>query len=154
VATEARLRPDADLGHMTDWGSKMAGATVRLAGLLHVAEHLDEAWRLPVSAATMRSAITVAAFFTDHALAAFGRMGADPAMTDARNLFDVIVKLDVADVSRREMMVATSRTGFATVADLDAPIAVLVDHGYLVPLPAPTVTGQGRRPSPRYRVVK
>jgi hypothetical protein len=86
--------------------------------------------------------------------ASLGRMGADPAQLDARHLLDVIVKLGVEDISRRDMLVGTPRTRFAKVNDLDAPIGVLVDHGYLIPLPAPTVTGPGRKPSPRYRIVQ
>jgi replicative DNA helicase len=41
---EPRLGPDGDLFHVRDWASKLVGATVRMAGLLHLADRLSEGW--------------------------------------------------------------------------------------------------------------
>ena len=83
-AHELRLHPDADLGHITDWGSKLAGAVARIAGLLHVAWNESEAHKYRIGEDTMAAAITVGGYLTEHALAAFSYMGADPVAEDAR----------------------------------------------------------------------
>jgi replicative DNA helicase len=51
---EPELGPGGQLEHLADWGSKLAGATVRVAGLLHLAERLKTGYREPISADTFR----------------------------------------------------------------------------------------------------
>jgi hypothetical protein len=54
---EPRLAPDTgDLAHMTDWAGKLVGATVRIAGLPHLAKHLRDGWNQPVTADTFADA--------------------------------------------------------------------------------------------------
>ena len=37
-----------DLAHLAGWAAKLAGATCRLAGLLHLASHLRDGWAQPI----------------------------------------------------------------------------------------------------------
>ena len=46
-----------DLAHLAGWAAKLAGATCRLAGLLHLAGHLRDGWARPISADTLTSGI-------------------------------------------------------------------------------------------------
>src|SRR5262249_53202905 len=57
---ETRRRTEGDLGHRKGWASKLDGLTVRLAGLLHLAEHAHrDGFEQPISAETMNSAIRI-----------------------------------------------------------------------------------------------
>ena len=150
--TEPRLAPDGDLAHLRDWGSKLVGATARLAGLLHLAAYPDDGWRRAVEPATVERAVTLAHYYTAHALAAFDEMRADPAVADAEYLLGVIRRHGFVDVSRRELHVAASRSRFPTADTLDAPVELLVEHGWLAPMAAEEPTGPGRPPSPRWAV--
>jgi replicative DNA helicase len=49
-----------DLAHLAGWAAKLAGATCRLAALLHLAEHLRDGWAQPISANTFTAAIRLA----------------------------------------------------------------------------------------------
>jgi len=49
-----------DLTHLAGWAAKLAGATCRLAALLHLAEHLRDGWARPISANTFTAAIGLA----------------------------------------------------------------------------------------------
>src|SRR5207248_670124 len=68
---EPRLRASGgDLADLRDWASKLAGAAVRLAGLLHLAAHLRDGYQRPIEADTMERAIQLGRYFTEHARAA------------------------------------------------------------------------------------
>jgi hypothetical protein len=100
---EPRLDAETgDLAHVEGWAAKLAGATARIAGLLHLAEHLRDGWAKPVEAETMRAAVAIARYLVDHALAVFDLMGADPALADARYVLDWIERTDAERFTRRE----------------------------------------------------
>jgi hypothetical protein len=86
LAFERDLEPrlaagSGDLAHLAGWAAKLAGATCRLAGLLHLASHLHDGWARPIAADTFAGAIRLAGYLVDHARAVFDLMGADPAPT-------------------------------------------------------------------------
>jgi len=54
--------------------------------------------------------------------------------------------------TRREAHMGLSRSRFPKAGDLDAPLALLEDHGCIRRMPEPERTGPGRRPSPTYEV--
>jgi replicative DNA helicase len=149
---EPRLGPDGDLGHIADWASKLIGATARIAGLLHLAANLQDGWGKPISAGTMTAAVQAAGYFTAHALAAFDGMGADPVLQDARFILQWLKRTGPARFTKREAHMGLSRSRFPKVGDLDAPLALLEQHGYIRSEPEPERTGPGRRPSPAYAV--
>ncbi|MFC5027268.1 YfjI family protein [Streptomyces sp. DSM 41987] len=154
---QERLEPKlaargGSLGHISDWASKLPGAAVRIAGLLHLAEHLDRGHNQPVTADTMKAAITLADYFAGHALAVFDRMGANEAADRARTVLDLLRANHWPEVSKRDLFAKVSRAEFPAVTDLDAALNVLEDHGYVRVQAAPRTTGRGRPPSPRYTV--
>lgn len=88
---EPRLAEHGDLGYGADWVGKLAGASARIAGLLHAAEHAaGKAPRdVPIAGETMAGAVAIAiaeGFLVPHALTAFASMGADPGLEAARRM--------------------------------------------------------------------
>jgi hypothetical protein len=56
-ALERHLGPEGSLAAMSDWAGKLAGATARITGVLHMMEHAEaEPWATPASADTFRRA--------------------------------------------------------------------------------------------------
>lgn len=150
-----RLEPQLDprggrLGHMGDWAGKLAGAAARMAGLLHLAEHLDNGHAQPVTEATMRGALALADYFAAHTLTVFDAMGVDPTINRARTVLDLLRAHGWAEISRRDLMVKLSRTEFPTVTDLERALDHLEDHGYVRLQPIQPTGGRGRPPSPKY----
>jgi len=81
-AHEPRLAAGlGDLSSIVDWGSKLPGQVLRLAGNLHALR--TGTIRGTISAETMTAALALAGYFTDHARVVFGVMGADPVVEDA-----------------------------------------------------------------------
>ncbi|MDJ0341382.1 YfjI family protein [Streptomyces sp. H10-C2] len=138
------------LGHISDWAGKLAGATARMAALLHLAEHLQGGHARPVAVATMQAAITIGEYFTAHALAVFDAMGIDPAISRARSLLEVLEANEWTEVSRRDLFAKLSRAEFPTVADLEPAVALLEEHGYLRAYLPERTGARGRPPAPRY----
>ena len=79
-------------------------------------------------------------------------MGADPTMEAARYLLRWIGRARLKRFTRREVHMGTSRSRFPKVGDLDAPLDLLEQHGYIRRLAEPERTGPGRRPSPAWEV--
>jgi hypothetical protein len=71
---------------MTDWGGKIVGAVVRIAGLLHMTDlaGAGDAWKSPISEATVERAIVIGLYLIPHAKAAFAEMGADENIEKAK----------------------------------------------------------------------
>ncbi|MGH8876777.1 MAG: YfjI family protein [Stackebrandtia sp.] len=149
---EPRLAPGGDWAHIVDWGSKYTGAVVRLAALLHLAEHHHDGWSKPIEANTIERAAQLGDYFAAHALAAFEDMGADPLVDDARAVLDWIERNQPEQFSRRELFTGVSRGRFRKVAQLDPVLSLLEQHGHIRALPPPEPTGRGRPPAPVYLV--
>jgi replicative DNA helicase len=157
LAFERDLEPrlatgSGDLAHLAGWAAKLAGATCRLAALLHLASHLRDGWAQPITASTFAGAIRVADYLIGHARAVFDLMGADPRVDDARWLLDWIARTNQAQFSRRDAHQA-ARGRFPKATDLEPALALLEEHGYLRRIDAdPPGPKGGRPPSPRFLV--
>lgn len=60
---------------IVDWTAKSHGQLLRIAGLLHLAEHKIKAASIPINESTMKKAVEIMRFFLAHALAAYDLMG-------------------------------------------------------------------------------
>ncbi|MEP7021167.1 MAG: YfjI family protein [Pseudonocardiales bacterium] len=149
---EPQLAGNGELAGIADWGAKWLGTIMRIAGLLHVAEHGEPGHKIPVTVSTLTRAGLIGNFLKYHALAAFDEMRIERDVSDAVYLLDLIGKMGVDSVSRRDLFTAAYRGRFEKATDLDAPIGVLVDHGWLAPIERPDTPGPGRPPSPRWHV--
>jgi replicative DNA helicase len=157
LAFERDLEPrlaagSGDLAHLAGWAAKLAGATCRLAGLLHLASHLGDGWARPINAGTFAGAAQLADYLIDHARAVFDLMGTDPRTDDARWLLDWINRTNQAQFSRRDAHQA-ARGRFRKATDLEPALALLEEHGWLRRVDAdPAGAKGGRPPSPRFLV--
>jgi hypothetical protein len=156
AAVEPTLAGDGELASspgLVEWGSKYAGGVVvRIAGLLHLAEHGEPGCMRSVELSTVRAAERIGAYYKATAVQLFAVM-ADPDMANARYLLKRIVLLGAREVSERDLFNATGRHRFPNMAAVKPAIARLVEHGYLIPVDAAPTGAKGGRPrSPRYRV--
>jgi hypothetical protein len=150
---EPQLSEFGQLGRMTDWGGKLVGAVARIAGLLHMAEHAgaDAPWELPVSEATVEHAIRVGMYLIPHAKAAFAEMGPDETVERAKAILRWISHNHLDSFSRRDVHQGM-RAMFKRVTELDSPLAVLVERGFIRRRPERPNAGSGRPASPTFDV--
>jgi replicative DNA helicase len=160
LAFERDLEPrlaagSGDLAHLAGWAAKLAGATCRLAALLHLAGHLRDGWAQPIVADTFAAAVRLAGYLVDHARAVFDLMGADPRVDDARWLLDWVSRTNRTQFSRRDAHAAAPRGRFPKATDLEPALRLLEEHGYLRradPEPSRDPRGRGRPASPRFLI--
>lgn len=145
---EPDLAEGGQYAHCTDWFGKAPGAAARIAALFHIAVHPTDALRHEVSAEHMAAAVATIKALGTHALKVYGQMGAIPGADLARVLLDWIQRHGHREFSARDAHL-NHRSRFHTADELDLPLNVLVDHGYIRPLA--NNPGPGR-PSKRYQV--
>jgi len=85
-----------------------------------------------------------------HAKAAFFEMGADPAIDSARRILDWVSSEQISEFTRREAF-NSLRGGIQKVNELDKPLEILVNHGYIREV-LREHKGRGRKPSPKYKI--
>ena len=100
-AVERMLRPDESLGAplTRQWGSKLVGAAVRIAGGLQAAHS-----RLvgPIGAPVMGDAVRLAEFYRAHAMSALGT-GDDERATLARQLIEYLLDKGLTQFKARDI---------------------------------------------------
>jgi len=93
----------------------------------------------------MDRAICLGEYFLAQALRAFDHMLTDPVLGDADYLVSVIQRKQWPAISRRDLHAAANRSRFPRAADLDLPLKMLEDNGYLLREPE-AQRGKGRPP--------
>jgi hypothetical protein len=148
---EPQLRPDGRLGRIGDWGGKLLGTILRIAGLLHLAHHLDQADQHPIETTTLRAAEALGDYYSAHTLAVFGQAETDPvhaAAQKALNWLQSRPRLGQA-VSHRDLFAALRCKAIPRSDDLTPAMELLATLGWLRPAPRPSTRTPGR-PSRSY----
>jgi replicative DNA helicase len=145
---EARMGPGGDLAVTGSWAGKLVGNTVRLAGVLHLAEHGPAGLRRGIDAATTTNAVTLAGYFIAHAHAVLApRRG---VLDDARHVLAYLQRHRLTGFTFADLHRSLSRDRFPTRDATQDAVDVLTAHGWLAELPDLSPPRPGRKPSPRY----
>lgn len=148
---EVMLAEDGELGSIVDWGSKLCGLTLRVAGILHCVEHGGPVGR--IGQHTFQAAVELARYLIPHAEHVLRRLAADDAgkaVSDAEYLLKWITRHELRTFTRRDAHQHGKRR-FPTADDLAPGLAELVARNFIRPVGS-GATGPGRRPSPAYEV--
>jgi replicative DNA helicase len=150
---EPRLAEFGELGGIADWGGKLVGAVVRIAGLLHMAVYSVEAesWKTPIADQTIERAILIGQFLIPHSKAAHAEMGADAVLERAKKVLRWIDEKGIDSFTRRDLHQAM-RSVFKKAADVEPSLEVLVDRNFIRRHPETGNGGVGRPGGPAYDV--
>jgi replicative DNA helicase len=132
IRIEHQLRPGAELGTglVRQWGSKLAGAVVRIAGQLHVFSRWPDWEGEPVDEATMLAAVRLGEYFTAHAIAAL-TAGDSEATKLARTALAVVIRKEWGTFRLRDFQRAAPRGDLQKAAEAKRVLDGLVDGGWL-----------------------
>lgn len=128
--TEPRRRARGKLGgvDVEGWAAKLDGVVLRLAALLHVASNR---LRDPVAVGTLRAAITIAEFFTEHSMAVLGEVEVDTERT-YQDVVAWLAERSERVFSRRDVhVVFRGRREMRTSAGVEAVLVRIAEHGFI-----------------------
>jgi hypothetical protein len=148
-----RLEPrfKNDLEMIADWASKLHGAILRIAGILHAAEHAHQKPReYEISERTFLNSITIGEYFIEHAKAAFALMGADFNIEGCKYVLRWLEKEKRENVKKRDIL-RSNRGRFKAVAEIEPVLKMLCEYGYLREY-EPYKDGAGKKPDKIYFV--
>jgi hypothetical protein len=145
---EVELGPEGKFACCLGWGGKVAGFTLRIAGLMHIAEHGETT--LTIGSDSMERAVNMARLLAEHALAAFGLMRNDEPAEDAQALYEWLMKTGQMEFRRTECQ-RKFHGRFTGKKRFDAALAVLIDRSIISPLRQETTT-EGKRQTGYYDV--
>jgi hypothetical protein len=145
---ERDLGDGGRLAPIREWASKQAGRVARIAGGLHLVETVGagRGWVAAIPRTVVESATAIGAYLEAHALKAYDVMWTDPRIRTARAVLRWLERTTPREITVRSTHAALSR---AVAPDREAVVGglnVLVEHGYLRPLPS-TPTGRPGRPA-------
>ena len=146
---EAMLDEGGQMEIMRDWGAKLAGATLRLAAVLHCVEH-GPAGR--IAEPTIAAAIDLARYLVPHTEAVLNMMQAkeDSGDDDARYVLRWIERHKKLQFSKRDAH-QHGRQRFPQADDIDGALSELQRRGYIRPRVS-KAKGPGRPASPAFDV--
>lgn len=128
---EEMLRPDGPLGTtelLRSWGSKLAGASLRIAAVLHVAAD-PSLGDLRIGADAIRAAVQLAEYYRAHADAAL-HPADDQAADDARSLLRWLTRRPSPRFSDRDVRRGAPRRFRGDPAVARRTLAVLAELGW------------------------
>ena len=152
VWAEKQLRPDGYFECCREFGARAAEHVVKLAGLLHCAEHPVKPWETAVKDYVMQAAIEIFGYYAEHARLA--STSGDERKKNGRLLYllDRIRSKPEWKTSfkARDLFLLVKKTrGFETMEALSNDLNRLVEFGYLSEVPT---TARKGRPSISYQV--
>jgi putative DNA primase/helicase len=109
-----------------DWTGKLPGAALRIAGLCHVVEYGSKS--TCIDNVTIERAIKLANLLIPHAKAAFGMMGGDPAVNDAKEVLHWIVVKNGCDTFLRSNLQKALHGRFPRIDRLKSALKVLQER--------------------------
>lgn len=142
---EPQMQEFEALGAVRDWGSKLPGAAVRIAGMFALSQ-----WRPDITGEDWDRAEKIARYLIPHTTCAFASMGLDGELSDAKTVLRLLLKKKVQKVSKRELCQwMKGRDKFKTADAIEKPLELLVQRNMLRQITEST--GRGR-PSEQYEI--
>jgi hypothetical protein len=147
---ESMLADGGTMEILRDWGAKLAGATLRLAAVLHCVESGPGG---RINRDTIGAAIVIADALILHAEHVLGLMEAkedEGSEQDARYILNWITRHGLEEFTKSQAQQHGKRR-FPKAEDIDRPLNELMARGYIRHLPT-AITGPGRPASPVFTV--
>lgn len=145
-AIELQFRDGGALQGLRDWGSKLPGAALRIAGVFHAVEHTNNiSEETVISESTMTCAVELATSLIPHARSVFALMERDPNIEHAIKLVSWMIRLGQPSFTIRDCFRA-HQGRFNRVDALHPVLALLEQHEY-IRRSAQQSSGPGRKSS-------
>ncbi|MFL6354283.1 MAG: DUF3987 domain-containing protein [Bryobacteraceae bacterium] len=129
-SNERQMADGEQLCRLRDWASKLPGAALRIAALLHVARLAKSltALSLELEESELQIAIEICTALTSHAIAVFGIVSEDPVLTKSKRLMRWILDQRPGEISKRDCFRAHRPHLFGRVEEMNTCLRILAEH--------------------------
>lgn len=127
---ERELRADGKMFICRGWGGKLAGYTLRLAGLMHIAEH-GGAQNLIIRNSTIQNAMQLARLLMEHTVVVYGLMGMDDETKDAKDVLEWLRTISKSRLTKSEIINAMRNRNMGKKNRLDKALSLLIERNVL-----------------------
>ena len=135
---------------ISDWAAKYIGAVLRIAGLLHVAEHGENDPEIPEE--VMKRAILIGSYFLAHSSYAYSMMGNDLSIKKALFVLGRIKRERITLIKRWELAKLCRGKFFKDSDGIQSTLELLESYGYIRIETAPEEQRPGRKSDMLIRV--
>lgn len=130
---EPRLAEGGELYDFADWGSKLPGAAVRIAGILHCCDSVADGKKpeeAEINEEVVERALKIAWYFVGHAKIAFNEMRYGEIHDNAKAILEWLKRDGRNMIGRRDIYRAL-KDKFKTSTEMDDPLKELRERGYI-----------------------
>ena len=128
---EMKLKPNAEYEMITGWAGKLPGASIRIAGLFHIADNImKKPFPDQISGEIMSNAVEVSRMLSDHFFAAFSLMTEDVEIEYGRKILKWIKHRSEPSFNRGRIHQSMKKS-LRRMANIKTGLGVLIEHGYL-----------------------
>jgi len=128
---ELQLRSEGRLASCQGWGGKICGFALRIAGLLHIA--IGDHTNLIIDSDTMNRALQIATHLIDHAIAAYGLLGADEVTEDAKEIVRWLRNRKEPTFKKSELALGMRNKKLGKAERLSKALQILIDRNLISP---------------------
>ena len=145
-----------EFADISDWCGKLAGNTLRIAGLLCRAsvcrnhDFLAVNEPLVIDEQTMKNAIQLGRYFLSHAQCVFSVLPENSMFQNAHRILNMICEKRLKEFNRRTAMRYCQN--FKKIEDIQPVLDFLEDYGYILSVTPHQAEGKGRPVLPSYLV--
>jgi len=139
---EIELRPNGKLVNCQGWGGKISGFTLRLAGLLHIGQYGIENDTIDFD--VMDKAVFLGELLIYHAMAAYGIMGIDQAVQNAKEILQWITTNKINSFTKSDILLAMRSKRWGNAEQINKALHRLIEHNIIsepatLPTKKPTI---------------
>lgn len=128
---ELEIKLKTELEEIEEWAGKFHGTVLRIAGNIHLVENVDND-NLIISEETMIKAIEIGLYYLENAKYVYNIMGEDEENVKAKRIIKILKgKKLKGDIKKYELFRAVRGTGIQEIKDIENPLNILIEKGYM-----------------------
>lgn len=149
---EGRQQEGGDLSFMPDFASKLHGAVLRIAGILHCMDFEKLVNDEPVGMETMVSAMDIGGYFLNHSMNVYNLMGVDDRMKRVQNTLRRLEQSPKPEYKKIDIFYLGRKSQSEKVEEFEPIIEKLIEYGYLIEVQPVPNKKRGAKPKPIYKL--
>lgn len=139
-------------GELREWGGKFIGQLVRISGLFHFVNEVEnnpdtpfEELNTVIEEDLITKILSMVNYFIQHTQIAYGIVNINQELLDAEYLFKKILLVEFNNLALHNDIWQKVKHRFSTRKELDKLLQILIDRHYIKPVSVPAKNNRGKK---------